>query len=378
MFSEKSVLESLINNVSAAEQNAQNSTGEECPLGNSTVETVIKALAYLIILIVSLVGNVLLILVIHNNKPLRKSINYFVLNMAVSDLLNPLTIMPVRLTYIISGSDSWKVDSPWILGNILCKLSFFLPDVSLIVSIESLLLTSMDRFVAVVFPLKAKLITRKARLISIGCAWLVAIAVHTPYFYTFRLFHYGNQTYCQPDWGPIETQIKKRYLTANFITFFVVPFCLLAIMYGFIARTLKTKNKKSKQQLCSGQKSRDRQLKKIIRMLVAIIIAFAICTIPLLVFTFILIFLWNWQVPRVCAFHTVIPFTCLFMLNLWSAVNPCICFIFNKNYRNGFQQMRSLLNIRWTSRKEGTRRMPTGATSLSGKRFRRLLKTSAV
>ena len=369
-----SLLESLIKNISAHEENARNNTREECPVGDSTVETVVKALAYFIILIVSLVGNILLFLVILNNKQLRKSINYFVFNMAVSDLLNPLTIMPIHIVQIISGSSSWKVDSPWILGNILCKLSYFLPDVSLVVSIESLLLISMDRFVAVVFPLKAKLISPKARLISIGCVWLVAIAVHTPYFYTFRLFHVENKTYCKSDWGPSETHTKKRYLMANFITFFIIPVCLLVIMYGFIARTLKTKNNECQQRLSFEQRSRDQQLKKIIRLAVAIIIAFVVCTIPVVVFTFTLIFLWNWKVPAICAFRTVIPFICLFMLHLWSAVNPCICFIFNTKYRNSFQRIPSLLNSYRTSAKEESRRMPTRATS-DGKR---LSKTSAV
>ena len=375
MSSEPSVLESLINNISAAEENTQNSTREECRFGDSIVETVIKTLAYFIILVVSLVGNILLILVIHKNKQLRKSINYFVFNMAVSDLFNPLTIMPIRIVQIISGSGSWDVISPWLLGNILCKLSYFLPDVSFIVSIESLLLMSMDRFIAVVFPLKAKLISPRTRLISIGCAWLVAIAVHAPYFYTFRLHRVENKTYCKPDWGPSETHIKKRYLMATFITFFIIPVCLLAIMYSFIAYTLKKKNKKSKQRLCSGQIRRDRQLKNIIRLSVAIIIAFAVCTFPVVVFTFTHIFLWNWKEPAICAFRTVIPFICLFMLHLWSALNPCICFFFYKKYRNGFQQMPSLLNICRTSAEEENRDMLMGPTSIYGKH---LWKTRAV
>ena len=49
---------------------------------------------YSIVLLVALIGNVLIILVFSKYKPLRKSINYFVVNMAVSDLFTPLTIMP--------------------------------------------------------------------------------------------------------------------------------------------------------------------------------------------------------------------------------------------------------------------------------------------
>ena len=160
-------------------------TDEDCLTADSTAAIVLKSLAYFAILLVSLAGNVLITLVVWKNKKLRKSINYFVFNMAVSDLFTPLTIMPVRIVEIISGSGAFMVDSPLMLGNILCKLCYFLPDVSVLVSVESLLLISLDRFLAVVFPLKAKLISSKVRLISNLCAWAIAIAVHAPYFYTF-------------------------------------------------------------------------------------------------------------------------------------------------------------------------------------------------
>ena len=359
-------------------ESAENNT-HGCVVDDSTVETVLKALAYFIILIVSLAGNIFLIVVIHKNNQLRKSINYFVFNMAVSDLFNPLTIMPTKIAYIISGSDAWKVADAPLLGDILCKLSFFLPDVSLAVSIESLLLISMDRFVAVVFPFKAKLITPKVRLICIGCSWIVAIAVHAPYFYTFKLVikPYDNKPHCVSDWGPAfdNEETQKRFVTATFIIFVLVPVCLLAIVYGVIAWRLKTQNKETEQRLSCRQRLRDQQHKKIIRMSVAIIIAFAVCMFPMFVFTFTVIFLWNWNAPPICALHTEIPFTCLFMLNLWSAVNPCICIIFNKNYRNAFEQISLIRSSRRTSAEDGSRRMKTGTTSIY---LKRLSKSSPV
>lgn len=379
MFDENATLVSLTKNFSATKENAENNTHGVCLVGDSTVETVMKALAYFIILIVSLAGNIFLIVVIQKNKQLRKSINYFVFNMAVSDLFNPLTIMPTTIAHIISGSKAWTVDSPRLLGDILCKLSFFLPDVSFIVSIESLLLISMDRFVAVVFPFKAKLITPKVRFICIGCSWIVAIAVHAPYFYTFKLVinPYDKKPHCAPDWGPAFDHVEthKRFITATFIIFFLVPVCLLATVYGFIAWTLKTQNKETEHRLSCRQQLRDQQHKKIIRMSVAIIIAFAVCTFPLIVFTFTLIFLWNWEVPSICALHTVILFTCHFMVHMWSAVNPCICVIFNKSYRHAFKQISLIRSSRRTSARDGSRRMQTGTTSIY---LKRLSKSSPV
>ena len=315
----------------------QNCQGSE----SRVVEVVFKALAYFTILIVSLVGNLLVLLITYKNRQLRKAISFFVFNMAVSDLFNPLTIMPIEIVQIISGSDSWKVDRPRMLGNILCKLSYFLPDVSLVVSIESLLLISMDRFVATVFPLNIKLESLKARLTSILLTWVVAVAVHVPYFYTLRLrmYPYDKKTYCKSSWGPDHVETNNIFVTATFITFILVPICVFAIVYGTIAWVLKRKNTQTKQQLSYRQRYREQQLRKIVRMSVALILCFVVCMIPQLCLLFVKIFLWDLKEPPICTFRTVIPFVAKFMMHSWSAVNPCISLMCMKIYRNSLRKI---------------------------------------
>lgn len=161
MFSNFSILLNILKTNHSDMNDTKNNNTQDCLVDPSTGETAVKALAYLVIFVVSLVGNGGILLVIYKNKQLRKTINYFVFNMAVSDLFNPLSIMPIKFVHIVSGSATWNVDNPWLLGNILCKLSFFLPDVSVVVSIESLLLISLDRLVAVVFPLKTRYLSFK-------------------------------------------------------------------------------------------------------------------------------------------------------------------------------------------------------------------------
>ena len=321
---------------------ASSNSDQACEItADSALEVTAKALAYIFIFLVSFFGNIFLLVVIYKKKQLRRSINYFVFNMAVSDLFNPLTIMTVKIVEIISGSSSWKVDRPWLLGNILCKLAYFLPDVSLLVSIGSLLLISIDRLIAVVFPLKAKLISSKVRLISILSTWFVAIAVHAPYFYSFKLIPYENETYCKLNWGPAFDHVEthRGFVTATFITFIPIPICVLAVVYSIIAWTIRKKNKKTKEKLSCRQNHRDQQLRKIVRLAMAVVISFVSCMAPLLISSFLKIFLWNyWESPPICAFQTVIPFISVFLLHSWSAVNPCICFIFSKDYRNGFKQ----------------------------------------
>ena len=229
-------------------RSASNNSYQVCEMtADSAAEIKAKAVAYFLIF-----------LVIYKNKRLRRSINYFVFNMAVSDLFNPLTVMTMKIVEIISGSESWKVDSPWLLGNILWKLTYFLPDVSLVVSIGSLLLISIDRLIAVVFPLKAKLISSKVRLISILSTWFVAIAVHAPYFYSFKLIPYENETNCIMNWEPAFDHKKTHegFISASFITFTLIPFLALVIVYSIITWTIRKKNKKSSAIVLSPKPSR--------------------------------------------------------------------------------------------------------------------------
>ena len=318
-------------NSSPINDEPRNSTDGACFTADSTAAIVLKSLAYLVILLVSLVGNVLILLVVWKHKQLHTSINYFVLNMAVSDLFTPLTIMPVKIVEIISGSGAFMIDSTLMLGHILCKLCYFVPDVSVLVSVQSLLLISLDRLAAVVFPLKSKRIPSKVRVISILCAWIIAIAVHAPYFYTFRLFPDGNEYHCDYDWGPAfdHDGTSKRYVTATFLAIIAIPICILIIVYVAIAWTLIQSHNQRKEMSVSARSCENRQ---IFRLSVAIVTAFIFCMVPHLVLMFCTIFLWHWGDPPICAFQTVIPFVAQFLVHSWSAVNPCICFIFSKNY----------------------------------------------
>ena len=122
-----------------------------------------KTLAYSLILVVSLVGNSLIVLIVYKTPTLRKPINMLIANMAMSDLLYPIFFFPVRLAEAHVGS--WPIGGT--LGQALCKIHTFLSDVSSSVSIQSLVLITVDRFVAVVVPLRSPLVSRKLCLFFI-------------------------------------------------------------------------------------------------------------------------------------------------------------------------------------------------------------------
>ena len=95
---------------------------------------------YCLIIIVSLVANSLIVILVCKTPNLKKTINYFIANMAVSDLLYPIIVIPWNLSGF--HTNSFLIDGQ--LGQALCKLGPFFVKVSFAVSIQNLILIAVD------------------------------------------------------------------------------------------------------------------------------------------------------------------------------------------------------------------------------------------
>ena len=61
--------------------------------------------AFFPISLVSLVGNIFIGIIVYKTKSLKKPVNYFIANMAMSDLLYPISMLPRHVASLfISGS----------------------------------------------------------------------------------------------------------------------------------------------------------------------------------------------------------------------------------------------------------------------------------
>ena len=133
--------------------NTMNGTQPSSCLSNSTGEKMVQTVVYCLIFLASLAGNTVIGIIVYKTKTMRKPINVFIVNMAMSDLLFPIFLFPleIRMLYTDSG----------LITQSLCKMVIFLPMVSFAVSTQSLVLIAVDRFGAVVFPLRYPLISSK-------------------------------------------------------------------------------------------------------------------------------------------------------------------------------------------------------------------------
>ena len=212
--------------------------GSGCSISfNPTAAKLGGTFAYCLIFVVSLLGNSFLGIIVYKTHTLRKPINIFIVNMAMSDLLYPIFLFPREFTYLYT--DSWLISGP--LGQALCKLFPFLVDVSVAVSIQSLILIAVDRFGAVVFPLRSPLISSKLCPFFILSTWIVAIAVFSTYFFTNKLLELKGRLLCIRQWNEVfgEFLSYKIYGIAISLILFYIPIALLAILYSIIVFKLK-------------------------------------------------------------------------------------------------------------------------------------------
>ena len=278
-----------------------------------------EIISYSLILVVSLIGNSLIGLIVYKTPNMRKPINYLITNMAMSDLLFPLFTIPP----LLSVNDDWLISGP--LGLALCKLCLYLPFVSYSVSGQSHILIAVDRFVAVVFPLRSPLIGRKWFPLIITATWIVAMTLHTPMLVNGKVF-YDDGMFC----GYFLEEAWPSVVASTYITI-----VLLVILYSIILIKLKLQAPPGEQST-NVEKQRKRRNKNVLRMVIGIFLAFLFCYVPHT--TARLILTLNFSVWFSCSFRLFTIFASLmFIANC--AVNPFICLIFSSNYRQGLRKL---------------------------------------
>ena len=164
---------------------------------NSTAGKVGQTFAYCLILVLFLVRNTSLGIIVYRTQTMRKPINYFITNMAMSDLLNSIFLFPHKIA-LLYMEQSWLVGGGF--SQALCKFLPFLSDMSTIVSVQSLILIAVDQFGAVLFPLRSPLITPRLCPFFILATWVVAMAYHAPYLFVHKLVEYRGKLTCKMRW----------------------------------------------------------------------------------------------------------------------------------------------------------------------------------
>ena len=290
---------------------------------------------YFLSFVLALIGNVIIGIIVYRARSMRKPINFFIVNMAMSDLLFPIVGFPYLVIEINSGN--WSLRGP--VGQALCKLHIFLLFVSALVSTQSLVLIAVDRFGAVVFPLRSPLISSKRCRFFILTTWIIAVAANIPNAMTYELVEHKEGMVCVHKWNEVfgESLSYRNYIVSMLVVFWYVAMVLIAILYMTVVIKLKSQNIPGEGS-ANGREQQLRRQKNVLKMSIAIVVTFIVCSLPATIWWFLILYPPDSTVTASCGFQyfKVIAF-CVAHSN--SAINPYISFIFSGNYRQGLKNL---------------------------------------
>ncbi|XP_048340256.1 muscarinic acetylcholine receptor M1 [Sphaerodactylus townsendi] len=147
--------------------------GTPSETGHSLWEMVLIIVTTGILSLVTVVGNLLVMVSFKVNRELKTVNNYYLLSLAGADLIIGTISMNLYTTYIVMGR--------WAMGSVACDLWLALDYVASNASVMNLLIICFDRYFSITRPLtyRAKR-TPKRAAVMIGLAWAISFVLWAP------------------------------------------------------------------------------------------------------------------------------------------------------------------------------------------------------
>ncbi|XP_043540401.1 muscarinic acetylcholine receptor M2-like, partial [Chiloscyllium plagiosum] len=188
--------------------------------------------------VVTLVGNVLVIISIKINRQLQTINNYFIFSLACADVTVGVT-MNLFTIYSLLGY--------WPLGPVVCDLWLAVDYIVSNASSMNLLIISFDRYFCVTKPLSYPVRrTPKVAGMMIAAVWVVSFIVWAPAILFWQLI-VGQRTVSEGECY-IQFLSNPAVTFATSIAAFYLPVTIMVILYVFISRASKSRMNVDKKE----------------------------------------------------------------------------------------------------------------------------------
>ncbi|CAH2055737.1 unnamed protein product, partial [Iphiclides podalirius] len=302
-------------------------------------EIVPISIVLVVIFLTGVVGNVCVCVVIVRNPGLHTATNYYLFSLAVSDLLLLLFGLPNDLSVY------WH-QYPYSLGLAFCKLRALISEAATYVSVMTISAFSLERYLAICHPLYLYAmagLTRASRIILV--LWVVSFLCASP-FAVYSDISYRDYP---PNSGNMSLNsafcalmAPSPLLELSSIFFFFVPAVLILCLYVTIALHIRSTKvtKKTKFGLLNGhvhgETKQAKSRKAIIRMLVAVVVAFFVCWAPFHVQRLFYIYGYELSQFHVINEHLFNVAGALYYVS--ATVNPILYNVMSARYRMAFHE----------------------------------------
>ncbi len=283
-----------------------------------------------IITVVGLLGNALVITVIVTKRTLRTRVNVLLLNLAICDVLFLVFCVPMTAYHFVSND--------WDVGELACKLYKYLTHVTLNANMYILVAISVMRYVLVT---RSKISNHGRSRVALGvtCAaiWICSVVGNLVVLDRykikyFKVCHLMPYRYC----GLEEGEFWETMFLALFIFAYVVPLLLIALFYGLLVGYLRHENSLSSLPPESTQRlHKIAKLHKVSRLLLIVVLVFAISWLPLHIH-FLISYFGTQPETRFYEVYRVLSHVLAYGN---SCMNPIIYNYASEDFRKGFKSL---------------------------------------
>ncbi|XP_050343718.1 tachykinin-like peptides receptor 99D isoform X1 [Nymphalis io] len=282
--------------------------------------------------VVATLGNVVVIWIVLANKRMRSVTNYFLVNLSVADTMVSTLNVTFNFTYMLY--------SDWPFGHFYCKFCQFIAVLSISASVFTLMAISIDRYVAIMSPLKPRL-GKRATLGIAAAIWIGSSIISSPnvvYFTTdVDILPDGNtRRVCFPEW-PDSTSEKPLFEYIYNVAFMVLTYFLpiTSMTYTYAKVGVELWGSKSIGECTQRQLDNIKSKRRVVKMMMVVVVIFAVCWLPFHVY-----FVITSYYPNVVTYPYIQE---IYLGIYWLAMsnsmyNPIIYCWMNSKFRRGFKQ----------------------------------------
>lgn len=267
-------------------ENATESSNGGSKAEGTSLGSILITLQSLILFFAS-AGNlvVLMILYLHRKRRRLARVNLFILHLCVADLAVAMFNVAPNLCEIVSFPEPCFLKT----SSSACKIMQYLTVVSVYGSTYILVVTAVDRFLAIRFPLWAQRLTDRHAHIMAAVAWSLAFTFSVPQIIIFK--YDTNSSLCEPSWSSDLSQHIRReniYIAWFASAVWILPTIIMAICYVTITcvvvcrgqSLLKDGGKTMSIHQKSNRSIMRKRLLKPVRLTLAVVVGYILCWSP--------------------------------------------------------------------------------------------------
>ncbi|XP_078573424.1 G-protein coupled receptor 54-like [Branchiostoma floridae x Branchiostoma japonicum] len=274
-----------------------------------------------VVFLVGLTGNSLVIYVVARFQEMHTVTNYYISNLAVTDLAFLICCLPFSAVK--------HVTFEWELGLFMCKFVSYMMQVTVQATCLTLAVLSVDRYCAIVHPVTSMSFrTKKVAKIICASVWAASALLGIPVAVNYELVeydYYGRRYYCQEVWQSESGQ--RSYMLYTVLLAYVIPLACCGACGVLIIRRLLTRMERHPAQ----QRNQARQTRRTTCIIVSVVVIFALSWLPNHAINL-------WRVYNLKAELTdtigALKAAALILSYSNSAVNPFVYTLIGENYRN--------------------------------------------